>query len=87
MVEAYVMGMVMPQEAEEKNIGMNDIEAISGTDDDVDVPAMTDEQATLLHCSRPPTTRRRLMSTHASVLVNSVGPPSAEICRAAASFP
>jgi hypothetical protein len=29
----------------------------------------------------------RLMSTHASVLVDSVGPPSAEICRAAASFP
>jgi hypothetical protein len=28
-----------------------------------------------------------LMSTHASVLVDSVGPPSAEICRAAASFP
>jgi hypothetical protein len=29
----------------------------------------------------------RLMSTHASVLVDSVGPPSAEVCRAAASFP
>jgi hypothetical protein len=28
-----------------------------------------------------------LMSTHASVLVDSVGPPSAEVCRAAASFP
>jgi hypothetical protein len=28
-----------------------------------------------------------LMSTHASVLVDSVGPPSAEACRAAASFP
>jgi hypothetical protein len=28
-----------------------------------------------------------VMSTHASVLVDSVGPPSAEICRAAASFP
>jgi hypothetical protein len=27
-----------------------------------------------------------LMSTHASVLVDSVGPPSAEVCRAAASF-
>jgi hypothetical protein len=29
----------------------------------------------------------RLMSTHASVLVDSVGPPSAEVCRASASFP
>jgi hypothetical protein len=29
----------------------------------------------------------RLMSTHASILVDSVGPPSAEVCRAAASFP
>jgi hypothetical protein len=28
-----------------------------------------------------------LMSTRTSVLVDSVGPPSAEICRAAASFP
>jgi hypothetical protein len=31
--------------------------------------------------------RRFVMSTHASVLVDSVGPPSAEVCRAAASFP
>jgi hypothetical protein len=29
----------------------------------------------------------RLMFTHVSVLVYSVGPPSAEVCRAAASFP
>jgi hypothetical protein len=29
----------------------------------------------------------RVMSTHASVLVDSVGPPSAEVCRTAASFP
>jgi hypothetical protein len=29
----------------------------------------------------------RLMSTHASVLVDSIGPPSTEVCRAAASFP
>jgi hypothetical protein len=28
-----------------------------------------------------------VMSTRASVLVDSVGPPSAEVCRAAASFP
>jgi hypothetical protein len=28
-----------------------------------------------------------LMSTHASILVDSVGPPSAEVCRIAASFP
>jgi hypothetical protein len=28
-----------------------------------------------------------LMSTHTSVLVDSVGPPSAVVCRAAASFP
>jgi hypothetical protein len=27
------------------------------------------------------------MSTHASVLVDSVGPPSAEVCRTVASFP
>jgi hypothetical protein len=31
--------------------------------------------------------RRRVISTHASVLVDSVGPPSVEVCRAAASFP
>jgi hypothetical protein len=28
-----------------------------------------------------------VMSTHASVLVDSVGPPSAEVCRTAANFP
>jgi hypothetical protein len=28
-----------------------------------------------------------VMSTHASVLVDSVGPPSAEVCKTAASFP
>jgi hypothetical protein len=28
-----------------------------------------------------------LMSTHTSILVDSVGPPSAEVCRTAASFP
>jgi hypothetical protein len=27
-----------------------------------------------------------LMSTHASILVDNVGPPSAEVCRTAASF-
>jgi hypothetical protein len=31
--------------------------------------------------------RTPLMSINASVLVDSVGPPSAEVCRAAASFP
>jgi hypothetical protein len=31
--------------------------------------------------------RRAVMSTHASVLVDSVGPSSAEVYRAAASFP
>jgi hypothetical protein len=31
--------------------------------------------------------RARLMSMHASVPVDSVGPPSAEVCRTAASFP
>jgi hypothetical protein len=30
---------------------------------------------------------KTLMSTHASVLVDSVGPPSAEVCTTAASFP
>ena len=29
----------------------------------------------------------RLMSTNASTLVDSIGPPSAEVCRTAASFP
>jgi hypothetical protein len=29
---------------------------------------------------------KSLMSTHASVLVDSVGPPSAEVCKTAASF-
>src|SRR4051794_5522091 len=28
-----------------------------------------------------------VMSTHASILVHSVGPPSAEVCRTTASFP
>jgi hypothetical protein len=28
-----------------------------------------------------------LMSTHASILVDSVGPPSAEVCKTAARFP
>jgi hypothetical protein len=28
-----------------------------------------------------------VMSTHASILVDSVGPSSAEVCRTAASFP
>jgi hypothetical protein len=31
--------------------------------------------------------REGVMSTHTSILVDSVGPPSAEVCRAAASFP
>jgi hypothetical protein len=35
----------------------------------------------------PGTALAYLMSTHTSVLVDSVGPPSAEVCRAAASFP
>jgi hypothetical protein len=30
---------------------------------------------------------RGVMSTHASVLVDNVGPPSAEVCRIVASFP
>ena len=30
---------------------------------------------------------KSLMSTDASILVDSVGPPSAEVCRTAASFP
>jgi hypothetical protein len=38
-------------------------------------------------CATNSTSCEALMSTHASVLVDSVGPPSAEICRAAASFP
>jgi hypothetical protein len=37
--------------------------------------------------STPPSAYIYLMSTHASVLVDSVGPPSAEVCRTAASFP
>jgi hypothetical protein len=31
--------------------------------------------------------RKSLMSMHASILVDSVGPPSADVCRTAASFP
>jgi hypothetical protein len=31
--------------------------------------------------------KQALMSTHASVLVDSVGPPSAEVCITASSFP
>jgi hypothetical protein len=30
---------------------------------------------------------KSLMSTHASILVDSVGPPSVEVCRTAVSFP
>jgi hypothetical protein len=44
---------------------------------------MLSPQTTLLAISRSPS----MMSTHASVLVDNVGPPSAEVCRAAASFP
>jgi hypothetical protein len=49
-----------------------------------------------INAKAPPKFKRRLdvkiskiqvMSTHASVLVDSVGPPSAEVCRTAASFP
>jgi hypothetical protein len=29
----------------------------------------------------------QLMSMHASVLIDSVGPPSAEVCRTVTSFP
>jgi hypothetical protein len=36
---------------------------------------------------RPSASPWGLMSTHASILVDSVGPPSAEVCRTAASFP
>jgi hypothetical protein len=40
-----------------------------------------------LHLTSPVTVpEKSLISTHASVLVDSVGPPSAEVCRAAASF-
>ena len=35
----------------------------------------------------PPSSLSALMSTHASILVDSVGPLSAEVCRTAASFP
>jgi hypothetical protein len=31
--------------------------------------------------------RGGVMSTHASILIDSVGPPSTEVCRTAASFP
>ena len=34
-----------------------------------------------------PYRRWGVMSTHASILVDSVGPPRAEVCRTAASFP
>jgi hypothetical protein len=41
-----------------------------------------------LKLKKAPTKRKiELMSTHASILVDSVGPPSAEVCRTAASFP
>jgi hypothetical protein len=32
-------------------------------------------------------THAHVMSTHTSILVDSVGPPSTEVCRTAASFP
>jgi hypothetical protein len=46
----------------------------------------------MLNChpvSAPVDTKAKLsvMFTHTSVLVDSVGPPSAEVCRAAANFP
>jgi hypothetical protein len=41
---------------------------------------VTESMSTLERCGT-------MMSTHAAVLVDSVGPPSAEVCRAAASFP
>jgi hypothetical protein len=45
-------------------------------------------EATVSSGRRPQFTQERsVMSTHASVLEDSVGPPSAEVCRTAASFP
>jgi hypothetical protein len=45
------------------------------------------EYEALLHGMKMAKACGAMMSTHASVLVDSVGPPSAEVCRAAASFP
>jgi hypothetical protein len=52
-----------------------------GTELSIPAPCQDEE------VSPKPSPSTPLMSTHASVLVDSVGPPSAEVCRAAASFP
>jgi hypothetical protein len=51
MAEAYVVGMVVPQEQpDEEDVTSDDIEALFGdsSDGDVVVPAMTDKQVALL---------------------------------------
>jgi regulator of protease activity HflC (stomatin/prohibitin superfamily) len=51
MAEAYVVGMVVPQEQpDEEDVMSDDIEALFGdsSDGDVVVPAITDEQVALL---------------------------------------
>jgi hypothetical protein len=47
----------------------------------------TEERINLDRRRRRGIVRSSVMSTHASILVDSVGPPSPEVCRAAASFP
>jgi ATP-binding cassette subfamily B (MDR/TAP) protein 1 len=46
-----------------------------------------DRSKKLLWLSQERYIEKVLMSTHASVLVDSVGPPSVEVCRTATSFP
>jgi hypothetical protein len=48
MEEVYVVGMVMPQEPDEQDSNDNNTETIFSDDDKVDVPMMSNEQASLV---------------------------------------
>jgi hypothetical protein len=58
MVEAYVVGIAVPQDAEQEEGDNDDIEALFGDDDNVDVPVTFDKQAALFasietaHCKK-----------------------------------
>src|SRR3954451_4932546 len=47
----------------------------------------TQEYSSPRYCSPATALENSLMSTHTSILLDSVGPPSGEVCRTTASFP
>jgi hypothetical protein len=53
-------------------------------DNNDDIPQLSEEESNILIANFD---LEEVMSTHASILVDSVGPPSAEVCRTTTSFP